>query len=236
MTNPSGSQERITAFWSTVAPGYEEHPGNVAVPGSTEYAAWVDAIGRLLGTAPADVLDIGTGTGFVARIAAGLGHRVSGIDLAEPMLAIAAAEAERSELLVSFRRDDAVSPSFPPASFDVIVSRHLLWTLRQPLVALANWRRLLRGGGRVVTIDGFWFDADTFDDDSALPELFQQHYTRETREAIPVMDFKSADQVAGLFLTAGFERVDVGYLADVHRLAEAPPSEAPWYVVTATTA
>lgn len=219
-----------------MVPGYEEHTGKVAVPGSAEYAAWVGAIGRLLGTVPADVLDIGTGTGFVACIAAGLGHRVSGIDLAEPMLAIAAAEAERRELRVSFRLDDAVSPSFPPASFDVIVSRHLLWTLRQPLVALANWRTLLRGGGRVVTIDGFWFDADALDDDSAPPGLFEQHYTRDTRETIPVMGFKSAEQVAGLFRSAGFERVDVEYLADVHRLAEAPPSETPWYVVTATTA
>ena len=42
----------------------------------------------------ADVLDAGTGTGFVAMIAAALGHRVTAIDLAEPMLAIARAEAE----------------------------------------------------------------------------------------------------------------------------------------------
>jgi hypothetical protein len=34
-------QERITAFWSQVAPEYEAHAGNVAARGSAEYEAWV---------------------------------------------------------------------------------------------------------------------------------------------------------------------------------------------------
>ena len=152
-------QGKITGFWSAVADGYEAHPGNVPARGSREHQAWVHAIADLLPPAPADVLDAGTGTGFVAMIAAALGHRVTAIDLAEPMLAVARAEADRRGVAVTFAAGDAVAPAFAAASFDAIVSRHLIWTLRDIDVALSAWRRLLRPGGRVVAIDGFWFSA-----------------------------------------------------------------------------
>ncbi|MGI5239547.1 hypothetical protein [Dactylosporangium sp. CA-139066] len=60
--------------------------------------------------------------------------------------------------------------------------RHLRWTLREPAIAMANWRRLLRPGGRLVAVDGFWF---TGGDDG--PPLFAEHYTAGTRAALPFM-------------------------------------------------
>jgi protein-L-isoaspartate O-methyltransferase len=46
----------------------------------------MDALRPLLPPPPADILDVGTGTGFLALLLAELGHRVSGIDLSEGML------------------------------------------------------------------------------------------------------------------------------------------------------
>ncbi len=174
--------------------------------GSPEYDAWVESLRGYLGPAPRDVLDIATGTGFVALIAAGLGHRVTGIDLADPMLEVAAAEARRRALSVDFLPGDAVSPPFPPASFDVLICRHFLWTLREPITALSNWRTLLRPGGRVVAIDGFWFDAAEDDMDPADAGVFEQHYTAETRRALPGMHFTGVDAVVDLFRQAGFSK------------------------------
>lgn len=77
--NDSDVQERITTFWSTVAPFYNADPCNVPSLDSAEYQAWIRAIERLLPTPPADVLDIGTGTGFVALIAS-LGYSVTAFD------------------------------------------------------------------------------------------------------------------------------------------------------------
>ena len=233
MPDTPSPQDRITAFWSTVAPDYEAHPGNVAAVGTAEYDAWVESLRGYLGPAPRDVLDIATGTGFVALIAAGLGHRVTGIDLANPMLEVAAAEARRRALSVDFLPGDAVSPPFPPASFDVLICRHFLWTLREPITALSNWRTLLRPGGRVVAIDGFWFDAAEDDMDPADAGVFEQHYTAETRRALPGMHFTGVDAVVDLFRQAGFSSVAVDHLDEVRRLAEAPPGDAPWYVVIA---
>jgi SAM-dependent methyltransferase len=229
-----GIQARITGFWSAVASEYEVHPGNVPSADSPEHRAWVEAIKDLLPPAPADVLDIATGTGFVALIAAGLGHRVTGIDLSDAMLDEARAAARRLGLAVSFRRDDAVAPEFGAASYDAIISRHFIWTLREPVRALQNWLRLLRTGGCVVAIDGFWFDQTATDDSGPdTPALFARHYTNETRAALPAMQWTSVGPVAAMFKEAGFTQVTTGDLGAVHALSEAPPSSQPWYVVVA---
>ncbi len=226
-------QENITAFWSMVAPDYEAHAGNVPQTSSAEHTAWIEAMERFLPPAPADVLDVATGTGYLALIAAGLGHRVTGIDLAPTMLAEARASATRRGLEVVFAEGDAVAPRFATGRFDAITNRHFLWTLREPEVAFRNWLRLLRPGGRVVAIDGFWF-GDGEPDEDEEPGPFEQHYTRETRSALPTMSMKSPEPIAAMFREAGFASVTIGDLAPVHALAEDPPGTEPWYVIVAT--
>jgi SAM-dependent methyltransferase len=226
--NDSDVQERITTFWTTVAPLYNAYQGNVPRVESAEYAAWIRAIERLLPTPPADVLDIGTATGFVAFIASQLGHRAIGIDLSMAMLAEARMQADRLGLKASFQIGDAVAPPFEEASLDAIVCRHFLWTLRQPEVALANWLRLLRPNGRVVVIDGFWFAPSKQEG----PGFFEQHYTDGMRESLPAMSWERVEPAADLLRVAGFSEVTTGDLADVHGVADHPPSAEPWYVVT----
>jgi len=43
---------------------------------------------------------------------------------------------------------------FAAGSFDVAVSRHLLWTLPHPEAAIDEWVRILRPGGRLVVVEG----------------------------------------------------------------------------------
>ena len=229
----SYAQERITAFWSTVAPDYDSHPGNVPSSASAEREAWIRAIEQVLPHPPSDVLDIGTGTGFVALIASQLGHRVIGLDLSNAMLAEARLKAHRLGLEVTFRVGDAVLPPVDEMSFDAIVCRHLLWTLREPEVALKNWLRLLRPGGRVVVIDGFWFAKKPGQPEPEKgPALFEEHYTERTREALPAMHWETVEQVAELLEATGFCQVQVSNLGEIHKLAENPPSSEPWYLVT----
>jgi SAM-dependent methyltransferase len=208
-------QARITAFWSRTARDYETHPGNVAVPGTPEYDAWIAALRSALPARASDVLDVGAGTGFVSLIAAALGHRVTGIDLAEPMLEVARAESARRGLDVRFILGDAVAPPFRAESFDAVMNRHVLWTLREPERAFASWRTLLHRGGTVVAIDAL--DAISDDDPDATNSknekpgegLFERYYNRETRAALPVMHLKEWAQVVEMFEDAGFGDVRV---------------------------
>ena len=130
MNVPVDAQAHITDFWTTVAPGYEAHGGNVAPYGSPGHQRWVEALASVLPDPPADVLDVATGTGYLALAAASLGHRVTAIDLAPAMLDELVAHAAARDLTVDARLGDAVAPELPPASFDAVASRHLLWTAR----------------------------------------------------------------------------------------------------------
>jgi SAM-dependent methyltransferase len=197
----NGAQAHITAFWSSVADGYEAHGGNVAELGSPAYQTWVDALASVLPDPPSDVLDVATGTGYVALAAASLGHRVTAIDLAPAMLEELAANATARGLLIDARLGDAVAPEFPAASFDAVTSRHLLWTLRDPASAMANWRQLLRSGGRLVAVDGFWF-TEWSDDEG--PPLFAEHYTADTRAQLPFMQLDGPESILTALSATGF--------------------------------
>lgn len=201
---PNDVQAHITTFWSTVAPDYEAHGGNVAAFGSAEYQTWVDALASVLPDPPSDVLDVASGTGYLALAAASLGHRVTAVDLAPAMLDELVANATARGLAVDARLGDAVAPAFSPASFDAVTSRHLLWTLREPASAMANWRELLRSGGRLVAVDGFWF---TQWDDGEVPPLFVEHYTADTRGELPFMHLDGPEPILSVLTAAGF--VDV---------------------------
>jgi SAM-dependent methyltransferase len=225
------TQQNVTGFWSAVASGYEARPGNVAALGSAEYDAWVAAVRDALPPPPSEILDVGTGTGFLALIAAELGHRVTAVDLAEPMLAVARKEAARRNLALDFRTGDAINPDLARATFDAITNRHLLWTLRDPRAAFANWRGLLRPGGRVVSIDGFWF-ANRSDEAN---ELFDSFYSRETRDSLPLMSLHDVAPIVDMFKEAGFLNVDVRSLTAVRGAAEDPPGSEPAYLLIART-
>jgi SAM-dependent methyltransferase len=195
------SQARITAFWSTIAPDYEAHSGNVAAYGTAAYQRWVDALGAVLPDPPAEVLDVATGTGYVALAAASLGHTVTATDLSPRMLEELRAHAADRGLVVDARLGDAVAPDFPPAGFDVVTSRHLLWTLREPANAMANWHALLRPDGRLLAVDGFWF---TGSEEGEAPPLFSQHYTPTTRHDLPFMHLDHPDPILEMLRAVGF--------------------------------
>src|ERR1700737_3630737 len=112
MTDVMRVQGRITAFWDAVATSYESDPANVPSTESPAFSAWTEAVRSVLPAAPSCVLDVGTGTGLVARIAAGLGHQVTGLDLAEAMLTVARAQTALHDLDVDFVLGDAVAPPF----------------------------------------------------------------------------------------------------------------------------
>ncbi|WP_051796958.1 class I SAM-dependent methyltransferase [Catenuloplanes japonicus] len=206
-------QDRINAYWTGRAPVYDAH---VRRPSrfDADQEAWSAIWRSALGPSPLDVLDVGTGTGQVAMVLAGLGHRVTGIDLAEGMLAHARTHAALLENPPTILHGDAVTPDFPPASFDAVVSRYLLWTLRDPASAIANWRRLLRPGGTVAVVDSTWFPngltspADSFDD----------LYDAEVHATLPLATAKTIDESAAVLTRAGLHNVTVTPLEAIYDL------------------
>jgi ubiquinone/menaquinone biosynthesis C-methylase UbiE len=207
------AQDRINTYWTHRAPSYDEYqqrPERLDADRQAWSAIWAQA----LPAAPLDVLDVGTGTGQVAMVLASLGHRVTGIDLAEGMLERARAHAATMVGGPVIQRGDAVNPDFPPASFDAVTSRYLMWTLREPETAVANWIRLLRPGGTIAVVDSAWFP-DGLDNAS---EDFAGHYDDEVLAVLPLATATSIDQTAAVLRRAGLRDVTVTPLTSIYEL------------------
>lgn len=96
------------------------------------------------------VLDLGSGTGYPALLAAqtvGQSGTVIGMDLAEHMLAVAERKAKRLGLTnISFKTGDVTSLPFGTDSFDAATSRFCLMFLPDIPRAVAEIVRVLRPG------------------------------------------------------------------------------------------
>jgi len=101
------------------------------------------------------VLDLGTGTGSVARGLARRGCEVTGLDPSAPLLAQAAELDRVAGVQVKQVRARAENADFPPASFDVISAGQCWhWFDRARTAALSrNW---LRPGGRLLIAHFDW--------------------------------------------------------------------------------
>jgi ubiquinone/menaquinone biosynthesis C-methylase UbiE len=117
------------------------------------HAAWRHVLTSALGTdQPRQALDVGTGPGFFACLYSQLGHTATGLDFSERMLGVARRRAAELGLDTQFVFGDAEEPPFPDATFDAVSSRHLLFNLPRPGVAVREWVRLLKPGGRLILI------------------------------------------------------------------------------------
>ena len=83
---------------------------------------------------------------------------MTGVDFAPAMIAAAKRKAAMQGLDIHFEQGDAEALPFPPGSFDLVISRHVLWTLPHPEAAIDEWKRVLRPGGRLAIIDGARYD------------------------------------------------------------------------------
>ena len=203
MDDSAKAKAKITAYWNTLSATYDDAPDH-RVRSEAERQAWLTALRALLPPPPARVLDLGTGTGFLALLLAALGHRVLGIDIAPDMLAVAREKAAGLASPPEFRVGDAAEPPVAAGSVDAIVSRHLLWTLPDPLGALKNWHRALRPGGRLIVIDGLWALRAEPDDAPPTADPYATYYTPEVQAQLPLLGARSLDQVFALIAQAGF--------------------------------
>lgn len=105
------------------------------------------------------VLDVGCGTGVVARTIArrpGFGGRVTGIDMSPHLVDSARrlAAAEGFAGVTDFHAGDSRGLRLPDASFDAVVAHTLISHVDDPGAVLAELARVVRPGGQVAVFDG----------------------------------------------------------------------------------
>lgn len=149
-------KRKIREYWNDRAHIYDTQYQH-GLKSLREKKAWLELLEELIPEKGQKILDVGTGTGFLSLLLAEQGHRCKGIDLSPGMMTEAKEKAEKKGLCITFAQGDAECLDEPDESYDIVINRHILWTMPHPYRAVKEWARVVKPGGKVIVIDGDWF-------------------------------------------------------------------------------
>jgi SAM-dependent methyltransferase len=138
--------------WDEAAATFDDEPDHGLTDPAIR-AAWRDLLLGFLPPAPARVADLGCGTGTLTRLLADEGYDVDGLDSSQAMIERARAKVPEARFVVG----DANLPALTRGFYDAVVSRHVLWAMTDPALALSRWDELLNPDGVIVLVEGRWF-------------------------------------------------------------------------------
>jgi Methylase involved in ubiquinone/menaquinone biosynthesis len=195
------SSKMIEDVWNRHAENYDKKHN-----ASENKEHWKKILKNLIGgDVKKKVLDIGTGTGFLALLTAEIGYNSTGIDLAAKMIEAAQVSAQVKHLKVEFLPGNWDALPFKDNSYDVIVNRCILWTVFRPENTLREWRRVLKPGGSLLC-----FCPACFKSGSVVPS----HYEDEVEAMLPL---KGAlpDELCKVIASCGYHETEAIVLPDL---------------------
>ncbi|WP_144111631.1 class I SAM-dependent methyltransferase [Paraburkholderia sp. BCC1886] len=168
-------------------------------------------------TPDARVLDMGCGAGHASFAVAPHAREVVAYDIAAPMLAtVDGAARERGLANIRTQQGAAETLPFDDASFDWVISRMSAHHWHDVPLALAEVRRVLKPGGKVLFIDIAGIDHPLLDTHIQAIEIL--------RDGSHIRDYR-ADEWLTLFEAAGFQasirerwRIDIEFASWVARM------------------
>ncbi len=137
--------ENIMQYW-------DEHSSHFDEDHDTEdKSLWKSVLKEHLGNNEnITVVDLGTGTGFLANMTSELGYNTMGFDMSKEMLTIAKRYAKEKKLNVNYEIGSVENLGLGDNSIDAIMNCRLVWTLTDPQKAFKEWNRVLKVGGKVL--------------------------------------------------------------------------------------
>ena len=205
-------KRQVAAHWDRRAGHFDEDFGH-SIRTPAERAAWDRIFDLVLaGRGVLDALDAGCGTGFLTFELVARGHHVTGVDFAPAMIAEARRKAAERSVPIRFEEADAERLPFPPGSFDLAVSRHVLWTLPHPEAAIDEWIRVLRPGGRLVVVDS-QVDAGAAPPATENARMSQEYVA--IGDQLPFLGGRSREEIETLLNAQGLVNVGGDPLLDL---------------------
>jgi ubiquinone/menaquinone biosynthesis C-methylase UbiE len=237
------NDERSAEMWGQYADDITQHE---------DREVWEGIIRDVVGEKPQQVLDVGTGAGFLAGLYAGLGHEVVGCDFSGSMLDQARERADRDGFEATLTAGDAEALPFEDATFDIVTNRVMIWSLSRPGVAVREWYRVLRPGGQLVLFGNHPKDPTRSIEERAIRWLYDlalrvrrsgsatsldKQTQQEWDDAKTDLPFHHAppSKIQALFDAAGFQEtrvLDVADKVDQWRTLGPWRERVPWHVVT----
>jgi SAM-dependent methyltransferase len=183
---------------------YDEHAAQYARLLDPTLNGVVERLAELAGAGPGvRLLDLATGTGTVARVAARRGAYVVGVDVSEPMVGVGRELAPEIE----FRFADAHALPFGDGEFDVVVCGLALSHFQEPLNALGEASRVLRDGGRFVA--STWGTGGGTPSSGIVVELLRRHGAEDKGYTLDEETWSYPERGSEILRRAGFTDVAV---------------------------
>ncbi len=142
--------------WDEEAERFDEQPDH-GLRDLSVREAWAGLLLPMMPSASSRVADLGCGTRSVSLLLAQAGHCVSGLDISPVMVGKARLKFSSTGYEADFTVCDAATPPWPASSFDVVMTRHVLWKMDDPDAALMRWSDLLAPGGLLILVEGLWW-------------------------------------------------------------------------------
>ena len=208
MTDQAKADAQAQRF-DEIAGGYDRWWAPVLAPSAR---GLLDQLAPVIAAGAIDVLDVGVGTGNLARPALARWPRihVTGVDASREMVetvealidADGGASRERFTGTVAF----AAEMPFPDWSFDVAMSSFVLQLVPNRAKALREIRRVLRPGGHLAYVT--WLvDERAFPPDRIFDALLDEFGFEDEEERPRIGDIPSVERAISELRRAGFRDV-----------------------------
>jgi malonyl-CoA O-methyltransferase len=187
---PSLDKKKIVNAFSRSASSYDQF-SHLQKSIAMELAAHTS----MLGIAPKNILDIGTGTGDLPFYLADTfpDAKISGIDIAQGM--IDAAKEKNKSSNISFVIGDAEKLPYKNGSFDLVISSSTYQWVNDLSLAFDEAFRVLAAGGTFIFA--------TYGP-STLKELKQAYMLKADSNATYLHEYKDVMQISGALFASGF--------------------------------
>ena len=153
--NSGDKGEQVEQMFDNIAPTYDVL--NHRLSGDIDKRWRRKAIAQLAPFRPQKLLDIATGTGDFALLAARMlqPQQLIGADISEGMMAVGRQKVQRQglEKIISFRREDCMQLSFADESFDAVTAAFGIRNFKDLDTCLRELHRVLRPGGHLSIVE-----------------------------------------------------------------------------------